>query len=112
MARYIDAEELLSRLPDALPYKASVKRVLMQAPEADVVPRSEIAKEVLLDLKTAVNNKAVYPNCQGDYAFVNLKVFNAVLQTVLKKYTETSSSDPKEAFVKMIVDNWKWGEEE
>lgn len=88
MARYIDADALLNNLPDDLPYKASVKRVLIQAPTADAVPRSEVAKEVLLDLKTAVNNKAVYPNCQGDYAFVNLKVFNAVLQTVLKKYTE------------------------
>ena len=35
--RYIDADALLSRLPDDLPYKASVKRVLMQAPTADVV---------------------------------------------------------------------------
>lgn len=34
---YIDADELLRTLPDDLPYKASVKRVLMQAPEADVV---------------------------------------------------------------------------
>ncbi len=93
MARYIDADALLSRLPDALPYKASVKRVLMQAPEADVAPKSEVAKEVLLDLKTAVHNKAVYPNCQGDYAFINLKVFNAVLQNVLKKYTEGGDSD-------------------
>jgi hypothetical protein len=33
---YIDADELLRTLPDDLPYKASVKRVLMQAPKADV----------------------------------------------------------------------------
>lgn len=37
MARYIDADKLLHSLPDDLPYKASVKRVLMQADEADVV---------------------------------------------------------------------------
>ena len=37
MSRYIDAEALLNSLPDDLPYKASVKRVLMQAPTADVV---------------------------------------------------------------------------
>ena len=37
MSRYIDADELLHRLPDDLPYKASVKRVLMQAPSVDVV---------------------------------------------------------------------------
>ena len=37
MSRYIDPDELLKSLPDDLPYKASVKRVLMQAPTADVV---------------------------------------------------------------------------
>lgn len=40
MARYTDIDALLdlvNELPDGLPYKASVKRVLMQAPEADVV---------------------------------------------------------------------------
>lgn len=35
--RYIDADSLLSKLPNDLPYKGSVKRVLMQAPTADVV---------------------------------------------------------------------------
>lgn len=37
MSRYIDADNLLSKLPDDLPYKASVKRVLVQAPTVDVV---------------------------------------------------------------------------
>ena len=37
MAKYIDVEELLQKLPNDLPYKASVKRVLIQAPAADVV---------------------------------------------------------------------------
>lgn len=37
MPRYIDADDLLSRMPDDLPYKSSVKRVLTQAPTADVV---------------------------------------------------------------------------
>lgn len=37
MSRYIDADALLSRLPDDLPYKSSVKRVLTQAHTADVV---------------------------------------------------------------------------
>lgn len=37
MSKYINADELLKRLPDDLPYKASVKRVLIQAPTVDVV---------------------------------------------------------------------------
>lgn len=44
MRRYIDAEELLERLPEDLPYKASVKRVLMQAPAADVIPYKEVER--------------------------------------------------------------------
>ena len=42
MPRYIDADELLKNLPDGLPYKASVKRVLIQAPTANVVPSTEV----------------------------------------------------------------------
>ena len=37
VSAFIDAEALLNSLPDDIPYKASVKRVLMQAPTADVV---------------------------------------------------------------------------
>ena len=36
MTKYIDAD-IWRKLPDDLPYKASVKRVLIQAPVADVV---------------------------------------------------------------------------
>ena len=56
MARYIDADALLSRLPDNLPYKASVKRVLIQAPDADVVPRSEITREIFDDIEKTLPN--------------------------------------------------------
>lgn len=52
MPRYIDADVLLSKLPDDLPYKASVKRVLMQAQEADVAPKSEV-EELLMRLTHA-----------------------------------------------------------
>lgn len=38
MARYVDADEILKKLPDNLKYKSSVKRVLMSAPEISVVP--------------------------------------------------------------------------
>jgi hypothetical protein len=57
MARYIDPDALLSKLPDDLPYKASVKRVLMQAQEADVVPKIEVAalKIELEAMRTAAN---------------------------------------------------------
>ena len=56
MARYIDADELLNNLPDDLPYKASVKRVLIQAPSADVVPKSEVIDEFAERLKGYYNS--------------------------------------------------------
>ena len=36
MGRYIDVDTLLLQLSDSLPYKASVKRVLIMAPTVDV----------------------------------------------------------------------------
>ena len=45
MPRYTDIDVLLNKLPDDLPYKASVKRVLIQAPTAEVVPKSEEGAE-------------------------------------------------------------------
>ena len=57
MAQYFDADELLNRMPDDLPYKASVKRVLMQAPEADVVPKSEVER-VYYNLQAVLEERA------------------------------------------------------
>ena len=63
--RYIDADALLSRLPDDLPYKASVKRVLMQAPASDVVEvvRCKDCKNCLVYQKW---NKKEYFGCCRD----------------------------------------------
>lgn len=44
MGKLIDADELLNRLPDDLPYKASVRRVLMQAPEVAPVREEDSIK--------------------------------------------------------------------
>ena len=57
MARYTDVDALLNKLPDDLPYKASVKRVLIQAPVADVVPKSEVAREIFEEIEKSVVSK-------------------------------------------------------
>ena len=64
--RYIDADALLNMLPDDLPYKASVKRVLMQAPTADVDDRinhltskTEAQEAVIKELTKALD-KAIH----------------------------------------------------
>ena len=40
--RLVDADWILNHLPDDLPYKDSVKRVLLQAPEVDVKSSKEL----------------------------------------------------------------------
>ena len=67
MARYIDADALLESMPDDLPYKGSVKRVLMQAHSADVAPKSEVdywmdttanaRREILLEIERLALSK-------------------------------------------------------
>ena len=51
MSRYIDADALLNNLPDDLPYKASVKRVLIQAPTEDVAPIADTVRKMQERLK-------------------------------------------------------------
>lgn len=60
MSRYIDADELLRKLPDDLPYKASVKRVLMQAPTADVVEVVRCKDCIHFDKSGACNHFGYY----------------------------------------------------
>ena len=91
MARYIDADKLIDKifpigLIDDGKYTINAKAIKMaidSCPTADVAPKSEIAN-LLSDLKKAVHDKAVYPH-NNEYAFVNLKVFDAVIQDFIKK---------------------------
>jgi hypothetical protein len=39
--RYIDADALYTKIPNDSPYKSSLKRLLLQAPTVDVVPRAK-----------------------------------------------------------------------
>ena len=59
MSEYKDIDEILKKLPDDLPYKASVKRVLMQAPAADVVPR-EMFDQLKTQLEEVRLEKAAF----------------------------------------------------
>ena len=60
MARYADIDTILNELPDDLPYKASVKRVLMQASEANAVPLPcKVGDEVWTIRSYSNSNKAI-----------------------------------------------------
>lgn len=52
--RLIDADKLLRSIPNDLPYKASVRRVLMQAETVDAVPvvRTETCTAVFVHTET------------------------------------------------------------
>ena len=59
-------------------------------PAADVAPKNDAVKDALIDLKRKIHDKAVYPHGSETYSYVNLKVFDAVLQNILNKYMEGS----------------------
>ena len=75
MARYIDADELLNKLPNDLPYKASVKRVLMQAETV------EVAREIFEEIEKILIDSKYIPDCAR---FVDIDK----LAELEKKYTE------------------------
>ena len=73
MARYIDADKFTERIKaspafrnvdDGLLLQRVVIDILNNMPTADVAPKSEVAKEVLLELKKQIHDKAVYTNSQ------------------------------------------------
>ena len=50
--------------------------------------RAEEAKQVLSDLKKQVHDKATYPHNSGIDPYMSLKVFDAILNNIIKKYSE------------------------
>ena len=60
MARYIDADEVLNNLPDDLPYKSSVKRVLHQAKTADVVEVKHAYWKETTHITTSKRNREIH----------------------------------------------------
>ena len=92
MARYIDADELLNRLPNDLPYKASVKRVLIQAPEADVVPKSEV-REIFEEIERLSKIlQADYRRDNSETAHLVKYATDYFLYELKKKYTEVDDA--------------------
>ena len=63
MARYIDADKALKDLPNDLPYKGSVKRVLIQAPTADVVEIDDSLEIVIMSaVRYALGRRTYMPS--------------------------------------------------
>ena len=79
MSRYIDADALLQSLPDDLPYKASVKRVLIQARTADVVA------DTLMELQ---NRLAQAIGTYTDKSFVYVLAMFKLIDKIAKEMLE------------------------
>ena len=106
MPTYIDVDKTLNRLPDDLPYKSSVKRVLLQAPEENVVPKSEVDKifeefEKSIALKMPAKITPIFKR-DLDYSHGVIDGKSEALFEVLvliaelkKKYTEGNNENTK-----------------
>lgn len=81
MSKYIDADELLNRLPDDLPYKASVKRVLMQAPTADVAPIVDTLREMQNRLTQAIGT---YTKESYVYVYAWFKLIDQIVEEIIE----------------------------
>ena len=81
MIRYIDADALLNSLPDDLPYKASVKRVLTQAPTANVAPIADTVSEFKNRLTRAVGT---YTNESFVYVHAWFKLIDQIAEEMIK----------------------------
>ena len=100
MPKYIDVDKTLNRLSDALPYKSSVKRVLLQAPEENVVPKSEVesildglmkeAREIANRYEKSANETSVYDYARIEYRGCQMGALLVLFKIaeLKKKYTE------------------------
>ncbi len=92
MARYYEETALIEFIKQYTPniegettLECVERAILNAAPTADVAPKSEVAREILSDLKKAVHDKAVYSYSKDMFPYINLKVFDAILQDCLNK---------------------------
>lgn len=99
MARYINKDEFIAQIQDNFCTECNnydgVKckscgiddtiEMVENADEADVVPKSEVARELLSDLKKAVHDKAVYSYSKEMYPYINLKTFDAIVAEYISR---------------------------
>lgn len=96
MPKYIDVDKTLNRLPNDLPYKSSVKRVLLMAPEADVVPKSEVEelKKIYKKYNKAIRHERVevareiFEEIENDYADFLFDGHRNIIVLTEKDYNE------------------------
>lgn len=88
MKEYIEREPLLEIAKKQQGDTFGAPLIVKAIEEAPTVDVAEVVKNALLDLKKQIHDKAVYTNSQDVANYVQLKVFDAVLNNVIKRYTE------------------------
>ena len=56
----------------------------------------ELVRDAFLELKREIHNRAVHTHSRDVYDFINIKVFDAVLQNQIRKYTEENGEESDE----------------
>lgn len=90
MARYAEWNKFIGNLKTDTWGVTNVNEVgiAFDKATADVAPKSEVAKEILSDLKKTVHDKAIYTYSKELAPYVNLKVFDAVIADYLRRLEE------------------------
>lgn len=91
MARYIDADEVLRKLPDDLPYKASAKRVLMQAPEANVAPIADTVRKMQSEIKKYYSQPKYLPTPRHPIRHTTIDLLFVVVDQIAKEMLEETN---------------------
>jgi hypothetical protein len=55
-------------------------KMVQDMPTADVVPKSEVAREILSDLKKKIHDRAVYPHNSHIDPYISLKAVDAIIE--------------------------------
>ena len=104
MAKYIDADKTLNSLPDDLPYKASVKRVLTQAPAEDVVELDDCFEIVIVSaVRYAIGRQTYVPHSVIQFISPILsKLSHKTLSVLERDISEANSYGDK------VIDEPAW----
>lgn len=54
----------------------------------DISPKSEVALDLLSELKKDIHNKAVFPGTQDVHPYISLKVLDGIIQKYINRYYE------------------------
>ena len=115
-----EVEKLKTYIDDLNDSKEHLAVMLTEAESEVAMKIFARVRKVFYDVSFALDNefkKAVLNNDKYAIDLISgedeiLRNVRRIIEEFAKEYTHTSPGDPKEAFIKKLVDNWEWGKEE